>query len=151
MKIFGAMLASVVALLVAGSSACAQTPDDRLALRGYDPVAYFTDKRPVRGSPKYQEEWDGAVYRFASAEHRQAFKADPDRYLPQYNSWCAASVAKGEKVRANPEYWLVLDGKLYLFGKSIGPRLMQANPAGMKQDADVNWPKVSKLPAPPQD
>jgi YHS domain-containing protein len=80
-----------------------------LAIKGYDPVAYFTDKRPIVGNPQYQHEWDGAVYRFASTEHLALFTAEPDRYLPQFNNWCAASVAKGEKVYGNPEWWLVVD------------------------------------------
>ena len=146
-----AVLANVVASLMLASSACAQSGDDRVALRGYDPVAYFTDKRPVLGSASYQHQWDGAVYHFASADHLQLFKANPDRYLPQYNSWCAASVAKAEKVRPDPEYWIVVDGKLYLFGKSIGPDLMRADPVAMKHRADRNWPTVSKLPEPPKD
>lgn len=146
-----AILAGVVASLMLAANACAQTGDDRVALRGYDPVAYFTDQRPVPGSVKHQHEWDGAVYRFASAEHLQLFKANPDRYLPQYNSWCAASVAKGDKVRPNPEYWIVVDGKLYLFGGAIGPDLMRADPVAMKRRADKNWPMVSKLPEPPKD
>ena len=93
------ILAGFIAVLFLGLSALAQTgDDDRLALKGYDPVAYFTDKRPIVGDSQYQHEWDGAIYRFASAKHLELFKADPDRYLPQYHNWCAASVAKGEKV-----------------------------------------------------
>jgi YHS domain-containing protein len=144
------ILAGFIAVLSLGSSTVAQTGDDRLALKGYDPVAYFTDKRPMVGDSQYQHEWDGAIYRFASARHLELFKADPDRYLPQYNNWCAASVAKGEKVRPNPENWLVVDGRLYLFGKSIGPGLMKADPAAMKREADKNWPTVSQLPDPPR-
>ena len=145
------ILAGFIAVLFLGLSALAQTgDDDRLALKGYDPVAYFTDKRPIVGDSQYQHEWDGAIYRFASAKHLELFKADPDRYLPQYHNWCAASVAKGEKVRPNPENWLVVDGRLYLFGKSIGPDLMKADPAAMKRDADRNWPTVSRLPDPPR-
>ena len=92
-------------------------------------MAYFTEKRPMIGDPQYQHEWDGAIYRFASAKHLELFKADPDRYLPQYNNWCAASVAKGEKVHGNPEWWLVVDGRLYLFGRPIGPGLMSKDAA----------------------
>jgi YHS domain-containing protein len=144
------ILAGFITVLFLGSSALAQTSDDRLALKGYDPVAYFTDKRPIVGDSQYQHEWDGAIYRFASAKHLELFKADPDRYLPQYHNWCAASVAKGEKVRPDPENWLVVDGRLYLFGKSIGPGLMKADPAAMKREADKNWPTVSQLPDPPR-
>jgi YHS domain-containing protein len=143
------ILAGLIGVLFLGSNAVAQAGDDRLALKGYDPVAYFTEKSPMVGSPQYQYEWDGALYRFASAKHLDLFKANPDLYLPQYNNWCAASVSKGVKVYGNPEWWLVVDGRLYLFGKPIGPELMSKDPAAMKSQADQNWPKVSQLPAPP--
>jgi YHS domain-containing protein len=143
------LLAGFVAAMFFGFSSLTQAGDHRLALKGYDTVAYFTDKRPMVGDPQYQYEWDGAVYRFASVEHLALFKSDPDRFLPQYNNWCAASVAKGVKVYGNPEYWLVVDGRLYLFGKPIGPELMRADPAAMKSKADQNWPTVSRLPDPP--
>ncbi len=91
------ILAGFIGLFL-GSGAVAQAGDDRLALKGYDPVAYFTEKRPMVGDSQHQYEWDGAVYRFASAKHLALFKSDPDRYLPQYNNWCAASMAKGVKV-----------------------------------------------------
>ncbi len=130
-------------------SGAAQAGEDRLALRGYDPVAYFTEQRPMAGDAQFRYEWDGAIYQFASAKHLELFKVEPERYLPQYNNWCAASVAKGLKVYPNPEYWLVVDGRLYLFGQSIGPELMRKDPAAMKDEADKNWSKVSKLPAPP--
>jgi hypothetical protein len=142
------MLAGIAAAIFLGWHVLTQAGESRLALKGYDPVAYFTDERAMLGDPQYQYEWDSAVYRFGSAQHLALFKADPDRYLPQYNNWCAASVAKGEKVYGNPEWWLVLDGRLYLFGKPIGPGLMSKD-AGMKSRADENWPKVSQLPAPP--
>jgi YHS domain-containing protein len=128
----------------------AQADDERLALMGYDTVAYFTEGRPMKGDPRFQLEWDGAVYRFASAKHLEMFKADPDKYLPQYDNWCAASVAKGVKVRGNPEYWSVVDGRLYLFGGPAGPSLMAADAAAMKQAADAAWPTVSLLPDPPK-
>jgi YHS domain-containing protein len=120
-----------------------------LAMKGYDPVAYFTEKRAMVGDPQYQHEWDGHRYRFASAKHLELFKADPERYLPQYNTWCAASLSRGLKVPGNPEYWLVVDGRLYLFGKPIGPDLMKADPLAMKANADENWRKFSQLPEQP--
>ncbi len=146
---FSIILTGLIGSLLLGSGAVAQAGDERLALKGYDPVAYFTENRPMVGDSQFQYEWDGAIYQFASATHLALFKADPDRYLPQYNNWCAASVAKGAKVYGNPEWWLVVDGHLYLFGKPIGPELMRKDPAAMKNEADKYWPKVSKLPAPP--
>jgi YHS domain-containing protein len=142
-------LASFIGILFLGLSAVTQANDDRVALKGYDLVGYFTEKRPIIGNSQHQHELDGAIYRFASASHLELFKADPDRYLPQYNNWCMASVAKGDKVYGNPEWWLVVDGRLYLFGKPIGPGLMKADPVAMKSQADEKWSKVSRLPAPP--
>jgi YHS domain-containing protein len=146
---FSLILVGLIGVMSFGPGAIAQTSDERLALKGYDPVAYFTEKRPTLGDTQYRHEWDGAVYQFASAKHLELFKAEPDRYLPQFNNWCAASVAKGVKVHGNPEWWLVVDDRLYLFGRPIGPGLMKADPAGMKSLADENWSKVSKLPVPP--
>jgi YHS domain-containing protein len=114
-----------------------------LGLKGYDPVAYFTEKRATVGNPQFQLEWDGATYQFASARHLELFKADPDRYLPQYSNLCAASVAKGVKVQGDPEHWLVVDGRLYLFGGAAGPGLMAGDPA-MTRRADENYPRVSQ-------
>jgi len=142
------ILAGFIGTLILGVT---QAGDDRLAIKGYDPVAYFTEKRPTVGNSQYQYEWDGAIYQFASAKHLELFKAEPERYLPQYKNWCAASVAKGVKVQGNPEYWLVVDGRLYLFGQPVGPDLMRADPAAMKSEADKNWPKVSRLPDPPRE
>jgi hypothetical protein len=144
-----AMLALLAAGILLGANTAMRAGEAAIALKGYDPVAYFTDKRPMLGDPRHQYEWDGAIYRFASAEHLALFKTDLDRYLPQYKNWCAASVAKGEKVYGNPEYWLVVDGRLYLFGQPVGPDRMSKDPAGMKAQADENWSKVSHLPDPP--
>jgi hypothetical protein len=98
-----------------------------LAIKGYDPVAYFTDGRPERGLPEIEYEWDEHRYRFSRPEHLELFKADPVRYAPQFANFCAMSLAQSEIVEADPEYWLISDGKLYIFGKSIGPELFQKN------------------------
>jgi YHS domain-containing protein len=143
--------AVVAAVFAASVPAVATESMERVpvAIKGYDTVAYFTEKRAMVGDPQYRHEWDGATYQFASGKHLELFKLDPDRYLPQYNNWCAASVAKADKVYGNPEWWLVVDNRLYLFGKPIGPGLMAADPVAMKSKADENWSKVVQLPAPP--
>jgi YHS domain-containing protein len=140
------MLLGLLAAVVLSSAALA---DQRLALKGYDPVAYFTESRARLGDAQYRYDWDGATYHFASAKHLDMFKADPDRYLPQYSNLCAASVAKGIKVQGQPEYWLVHEGRLYLFGGPQGPGLMRADTA-MKSTADKNYSAVSRLPNPAQ-
>jgi len=103
-----------------------------LAIKGYDPVAYFTDGKPTLGLASIEHEWDGRIYRFASAEHRDRFKADPARYAPQFGNFCAMALSMGQVVVADPENWLVSDGKLYVFGKPApaGPALFQKDLAG---------------------
>ena len=136
----------LIAMLFLGAGVLASA-EQRLALKGYDPVAYFTENRATIGDAKFQYDWDGATYRFVSTKHLDLFKADPDRYLPQYSNLCAASVAKGVKVQGQPEHWLVHDGRLYLFGGPQGPALMRAD-ASMKSTADKNFSSVSRLPNP---
>src|SRR5262249_52392617 len=96
-----AMLALLAAGILLGAHIATWAGEAAIALQGYDPVVYFTDGRPMVGDPQYQYEWDGAISRFTSAEHLALFKSDPDGSLPQYKNWCAASVAKGEKVYGN--------------------------------------------------
>ena len=131
------------ALLVVGAffaiapwSLAAEKPP--LAIKGYDPVAYFTDGRPVHGLPEIEYEWDDHRYRFSRAEHRELFKADPVRYAPQFGNFCAMALSKGELVEADPENWLITDGKLYIFGKPEGSKLFQKNLAGNVFRANQN-------------
>jgi YHS domain-containing protein len=109
-----------------------------LAIKGYDPVAYFTDGRPVPGLPEIEYEWDGLRFRFASAEHRERFKADPARFAPQFGNFCAMALSKGEIVVADPENWLVSDGKLYVFGKPVGSDLFGKDLAANVAKANHN-------------
>lgn len=117
-----------------------------LAIKGYDPVAYFTDGKPLGGLPEIEYKWDEHRYRFSSAEHRELFKADPVRYAPQFGNFCAMALSKGEIVVADPENWLISDGKLYVFGKPapMGPALFQQNLAENMTKANQNRPILSK-------
>ena len=132
-----ALLAAAVAPLIASPSSSAELP---LAIKGYDPVAYFTDGKPTRGLPEFEYVWDEHLYRFASAANRDAFKADPVHYAPQFGNFCAMALSKGEIVVADPENWLVSDGKLYVFGKPApaGPALFQKDLAGNIVKANQN-------------
>jgi YHS domain-containing protein len=116
-------------LLIACVTAAASGADGSLAIRGYDPVAYFTLQRATPGNPRFEYSWDEHVYRFASAAHREAFIKDPVRYAPQFTNYCAVALSRGERQPVNPEYWLISDGKLYLFGKSAGPALFAKDPS----------------------
>ena len=110
-----------------------------LAIKGYDPVAYFTDGKPTPGQPEFQYEWDEHVWRFATAEHRDLFKADPVRYAPQFGNYCAMALSKGEVVVADPENWLINDGRLYVFGKPA-----PAGPALFKQNLEENIARANQ-------
>jgi hypothetical protein len=121
--------ASVLASVVPGHLAAQQTP---LAIKGYDPVAYFTVGKPVRGRPDIAHQWDELRYLFSSAEHRELFRTDPARYAPQFANFCAMALTKGQLDEADPENWLISDGKLYIFAKAapMGPALFQQDLSG---------------------
>lgn len=115
-----------------------------LAIKGYDPVAYFTDGKPMPGLPAIEYEWHGYRYRFSSAEHRKLFKGDPVHYAPQFENFCAMALSKGELVVADPENWLISEGKLYIFGKAAGPALFQQDLAGNIARANQNRSLIPK-------
>ena len=139
----GAMIAATLFLCGAVPSAIAGEPAP-LAIQGYDPVAYFTLGRPTRGLADWEYEWDERRYRFASAENRAAFQADPARYAPQFAGVCVLALTRGEVDAPNPEYWLVSDGKLYLFGKPAGPAVFQKDLAENLAKANQHRPLVLK-------
>jgi hypothetical protein len=111
----------------------------RVALRGYDPVGYFVDRRPVQGLPQYWYEFDDTIYLFANAEHRAAFVADPDRYAPQYRGYCAMAISFGQLDEGLPNVWEILDGKLFVFGKVTGVQDFDADQAGFTARGKANW------------
>jgi hypothetical protein len=128
--------AAALPLGISISSCAADTVP--LAINGHDPVAYFTLGEPRPGLPEIEHEWNGYRFRFASAEHRDLFKADPVHYAPQFENFCAMALSKGELVEANPENWLISDGKLYVFGKPVGPALFQKDLPGNILRANQN-------------
>ena len=140
-------LAALVAACALASAPSAVAQDVPLAIKGYDPVAYFTDGRPTPGRPDIEAQWDEHTYRFASAKHRDLFKADPVHYAPQFGNFCAMALAKGLIVVANPENWLISDGKLYVFGSPApaGPVLFQKDLAGNITKANQNRSILPKL------
>jgi YHS domain-containing protein len=115
-----------------------------LAIKGYDAVAYFSDGKPVRGSPAIEYEWDEYRYRFSSTKHLEMFKADPTHYAPRFANFCAMALSEGEVEEANPKYWLIRDGKLYLFGDRTGPKVFQRDLAGNITNAERNRTLIQK-------
>jgi hypothetical protein len=140
--IFGSMFRSIAVLLVGGASLVAALPavaaDPALAIKGYDPVAYFTVGKPTPGRPDIDLVWDEHRYQFASAENRARFKADPVRYAPQFSDYCAMALSKGELVEADPQNWTIAEGKLFIFGKPVGPELFRKDIASHTAKAESN-------------
>jgi YHS domain-containing protein len=129
-----------------GWAQSAQPASVRLALKGYDPVAYFTDGKPTAGKPEYEATYDGARYRFASVRNLELFKADPDRYAPQYAGACTAGIAMGVKVESDPEQWQIVDGKLFVFSSATTAEAMRRDPQGMITQAQEHWKTLAKAP-----
>ena len=127
------------ALLLAiafGAFAQAQAPS--IALKGYDPVAYFTQGKPVKGEQSMSHEFDDVRYLFSSAKNKAAFVADPDKYAPQFTGMCSGGVSKGMKTESNPELWAIVNGKLYTFSSQKAKETVLESPALIAQ-AHKNW------------
>ena len=137
-----AILAALLLALACGVQAQNNVDSSRLALKGYDPVAYFTEGKPVQGKPEFTARHEGATYRFASAANRDAFLAGPGKYAPQYGGYCAYGLASGYKAPIEPDAWTIVDGKLYLnYNQSVRSRWSSDIP-GFIRKADANWPSV---------
>jgi hypothetical protein len=116
----------------------------RVALRGYDPVSYFVDGKPGRGSPALWYAFDDVVYLFRSPDHRARFAAEPERYAPQYAGYCAAGVSKGYKAEPDPEAWLIANGKLFVFQRKDRVPEFKKRIAELAARANANWPTVKR-------
>ena len=142
--------AAVVATIFVALPAFAAEPvhkTDGIALSGYDAVAYFTDGKPVKGVAAFEQAWNRATWRFASAAHRDAFAAAPEKYAPQYGGYCAWAVSKNYTYGADPEVWKIVGGKLYLnYDKGVRERWEKEQPEAIAR-ADRNWPAVLTQPA----
>lgn len=115
---------------------------DEGAIRGYDPVAYFTVAKPIRGSDQFTTRWQGATFKFSSAANLELFEAEPAAYAPQYGGYCAYAVSKGATAGTVPDAWTVVEGKLYLnYSISVQQRWRKDIPGHIRK-ADQNWPAV---------
>jgi YHS domain-containing protein len=150
--------AGALAVLTAGTApAGPQYVDDSgYAVSGYDVVAYFDKAQapigeaqpaPTPGKADYTAEHNGAVFAFASAENRDRFAADPERYAPAYDGHCAFGVSKGGKVPGDPQQWRIVDGKLYLnLQQSVADIWLEDIP-GHIEASEANWPGIEDEPA----
>ncbi|HSI00606.1 MAG TPA: YHS domain-containing (seleno)protein [Reyranella sp.] len=133
--IFLGLLAASV--LFAGS-AVAQG-NEPLALKGYDPVAYFTDHKPMPGVEQYELAFDGQRYRFTSARHRELFKASPDKYAPQFGGLCAMNLSRGVRRESDPHNWVISNGNLYVFAGERGAQNFSTDAAAYTDKAATHY------------
>lgn len=135
------------ALLLSSMSFAASTNigTNDLAIQGYDPIAYFSQDKAVEGSAKFTASHEGAIYRFSSAENRDRFKADPERYAPQFGGFCAMGVALNKKLDVDPHAFHIEDGKLYLnLNKDVQKKWLTDVPGHLKS-ANRIWAGIEDL------
>lgn len=113
-----------------------------IAVSGYDPVAYFTEQKPVPGKPEIAAEHQGAKYYFSTEANRDAFKKEPAKFAPQYGGYCAWAVSQGYTASADPKAWTIVGGRLFLNYNQSVKKDWEKNIPGNVAKADANWPKV---------
>jgi YHS domain-containing protein len=152
-KMFTLLLATLFIIRVASAQNATELhkkhfnlDDSGLAIRGYDPVSYFTVHKAQEGKKDITLVTEGITYRFSSTQNRDLFKASPSKYQPQYGGWCAYAMgANGEKVDIDPGTFKLLDGKLYLFYNKFFNNTKKSwdkDEADLKRKADANWAKI---------
>jgi YHS domain-containing protein len=138
----------ILGLLVLVPAAHARSPQiytgilSSTAVGGYDPVAYFNQGKPVEGKKDITFSWKGVTWRFASEANRDAFKAKPEAYAPQYGGYCAWAVSQGYTAKGDPKHWKIVDGRLYLNYDARVQRDWEKDIPGHIVKADKNWPAV---------
>lgn len=119
---------------------------DDLAIRGYDPVAYHTEMKPVEGQPEFAFRYNDATWHFASSKNLEQFREDPERFAPKYGGYCAYAMSKGYVVSTDPDAWAIRDGTLYL-NYSLGVRKTWLKDVpGYVARADSNWQEKTSQP-----
>ena len=113
-----------------------------LAIYGVDPVAYFTDRKPVAGREEFEHRFAGAVWRFNNDSNRAAFIADPNVYMPRYGGYDPVGIARGVSTAGSPDLWLVYDERLYLFYTAQARQAFIADPALVIASASARWAEV---------
>ncbi len=151
-----AAFAAVLLALSAGpSAAIAATTEwvvtdwnSGLAIDGYDPVAFFTDGRPVPGSADFEFRYGGAIWRFRNVGNRAAFAAKPEIYMPQFGGYDPLGVTHGVAVAGNPNVWLITGERLYLFYDRARLEKFATDAGRLAADAARKWPDVQRALTP---
>jgi YHS domain-containing protein len=137
------LLAGLLALCTALTAAAGDLNEaGGLAIKGHDPVAYFTEGAPAKGLVEFRHPYQGVTYLFKNAANRDAFVAAPEKFLPQYGGFCAFGVSRGYKADIDPTAFTLLGGKLYLNYNAQVQRDWQKDAPGYIRRADERWPAV---------
>ena len=158
MKYTVRLMSAIFAVVIV--TACAETPGkvsqtkpveslnlrQGVALKGYDPVAYFAEGAPAVGDPAIGYQWQGATWLFSTPAHRETFVADPARYAPQYGGYCAFAVSRGTTADADPGQWAIVDGKLYVNNNPFAKKLWDQDRPANIEAGELNWPLIPKFP-----
>jgi YHS domain-containing protein len=147
--LFVLLFASVVSFAQNDSKRVAQyNLENKIAIQGYDPVAYFNQRKAVKGTKEVWTSYQGVIYKFSSHENKEAFLKNPFRFEPKYGGWCAYAMGSaGGKVEINPETFKIIDGKLYLFYNEYFNNTLKSwnkDENNLKSNADTNWKKIYK-------
>ena len=115
-----------------------------LAIKGYDPVAYFSTGKPTPGLAQFSTTYKGATYRFSTAENRDRFIATPEKFVPQYGGYCALAITLNKIADIEPDQWAIVNDKLYLNNGFIAQSLWSLDKSGNIVRGDQNWPLIPK-------
>ena len=146
-QIFAIFLLSlfVTGAAMADPPIAAVNTEHGLAIKGYDPVAYFTTRKPTPGLAQFSITYKAATYRFVSAENRDRFIAAPEKFVPQYGGYCAYAISLNKIADIDPEEWAIIKEKLYLNNGFLAQTLWSFDKSGNIARGDQNWPLVPKL------
>jgi YHS domain-containing protein len=116
---------------------------NNVAINGYDPVAYFTNRKSEKGEKKYSYKWNGAEWYFVNRSHMEMFKKNPEKYSPQYGGFCAFGVTKNKLVSSDPNVWQIVNGKLYLCHTKEVHKLWEKDQENNIKRGDKIYPKLN--------
>lgn len=139
---FLALLLILPSLAFAAGKTLVNVDKTGLGLKGYDPVAYFTQNQPVKGDPQFVSTYNGVRYQFASAANKATFDGSPAKYEPQFGGFCAYAASEGHTAKIEPDAFEILNGRLLLQYDRDVRDLFNKDPQGRLKKADANWPGI---------
>lgn len=151
-KILFTLIIALATMSISAQTASKRTAEfnleKKVAIQGYDPVAYFKQGKALKGKKELIATYEGVIYQFSSVANKDLFVKNAASYEPQYGGWCAYAMgSSGEKVEINPETFKIIDGKLFLFYNAYFNNTLKSwnkDEASLKAKADANWKKIIK-------